>query len=170
MYKQTLQCQAANDPYWTSVKRMDQAIGRDAMCWEVLNDDWASFPTTASEEVVENPQHRKNTYEEALFKCEEDRHELDIEIETNMSTIRLLTSIVNQVESMTPEERDRLQLPYGLGGYSEALPRRALKKVYDPQRALEIMEALHTHPAVVAPIVLRRLQQKDEEWRRQRRG
>jgi paired amphipathic helix protein Sin3a len=31
---------------------------------------------------------RKNQYEEALFRCEDDRFELDMCIETNASTLR----------------------------------------------------------------------------------
>lgn len=32
---------------------------------------------------------RKNQYEEALFRCEDDRYELDMAIEQNMSAIRV---------------------------------------------------------------------------------
>ncbi|KAJ1675234.1 hypothetical protein EV182_001669, partial [Spiromyces aspiralis] len=142
--------------------------GRDAMCWEVLNDRWASHPTWASEES-EFVHHRKSQYEDALFRCEEERHEMDINIETNLYVIRLLMPIARQIEQMTPEEKQGFKLPKGFGGYSEALPRRALRKIYDEQRALEVLDALHTHPAVAAPIVLKRLKQKDEDWRRQRR-
>ena len=31
---------------------------------------------------------RKNQYEESLFKCEDDRFELDMVIESNQSTVR----------------------------------------------------------------------------------
>ncbi|PWA02816.1 hypothetical protein BB558_001036 [Smittium angustum] len=142
--------------------------GRDPMCWEVLNDSWFSHPTWESEESA-FVQHKKNAYEDALFKCEEERHEFDINIETNLSLIRTLNSIAHQLDSMSEQEKEKLQLPLGLGGYSEALPKMALRKVYDPQRSSEILEALHTHPAIAVPVVLKRLKQKDEEWRKQRR-
>ncbi|KAJ2151143.1 hypothetical protein J3F82_003538 [Coemansia sp. RSA 637] len=142
--------------------------GRDAMCFEVLNDRWASHPTWASEDT-EFVHHKKNQYEEAMFRSEEDRHEMDIEIDTNLSVIRQLTPIAQQIEQMDPEKQMQLTLPESFWGMSEALPRRALRKVYDPSRALEIIKAMHTHPAVSIPIVLKRLKQKDEEWRRQRR-
>ncbi|KAJ2890017.1 Transcriptional regulatory protein sin3, partial [Coemansia aciculifera] len=58
--------------------------GRDAMCYEVLNDRWASHPTWASEDT-EFVHHKKNQFEEAMFRSEEDRHEMDIEIDTNLS-------------------------------------------------------------------------------------
>ncbi|KAJ2473489.1 hypothetical protein GGI02_000807 [Coemansia sp. RSA 2322] len=142
--------------------------GRDAMCYEVLNDRWASHPTWASEDT-EFVHHKKNQYEEAMFRSEEDRHEMDIEIDTNLSVIRQLTSVMQQIEQMDPEKQMQQTLPQNFWGMSEALPRRALRKVYDSSRTLEIIKAVHTHPAVAIPIVLKRLKQKDEEWRRQRR-
>ena len=40
-------------------------------------------------------QHmRKNQYEEALFRCEDDRFELDMTIESNSSAIRAVTPLV----------------------------------------------------------------------------
>ncbi|KAJ2610085.1 hypothetical protein EV177_004146 [Coemansia sp. RSA 1804] len=142
--------------------------GRDSMCFEVLNDRWASHPTWASEDT-EFVHHKKSQFEEALFRSEEDRHEMDIEIDTNLSVIRQLTPIAQQIEQMDPEKQMQLTLPENFWGMSEALPRRALRKVYDTNRAIEIIKAMHTHPAVAIPIVLKRLKQKDEEWRRQRR-
>ncbi|KAJ2493505.1 hypothetical protein IWW37_000594 [Coemansia sp. RSA 2050] len=142
--------------------------GRDAMCYEVLNDRWASHPTWASEDT-EFVFHKKNHFEEAMFRSEEDRHEMDIEIDTNLSVIRQLTPIAQQIEQMDPEKLPQLTLPENFWGMSEALPRRALRKVYDSSRTMEIIKAMHTHPSVAVPIVLKRLKQKDEEWRRQRR-
>ena len=40
-------------------------------------------------------QHmRKNQYEEALFRCEDDRFELDMVIERNTSTMRTMGPLV----------------------------------------------------------------------------
>ena len=46
--------------------------GRDEMCWEVLNDEWVGHPTWASEDSG-FIAHRKNQYEEILFKIEEEK-------------------------------------------------------------------------------------------------
>lgn len=46
--------------------------GRDELCYEVLNDKWVSHPTWASEEAG-FVSHKKNQFEEALHKCEEER-------------------------------------------------------------------------------------------------
>ena len=37
---------------------------------------------------------RKNQYEEALFRCEDDRFELDMVIERNTSTMRAMGPLV----------------------------------------------------------------------------
>ena len=41
---------------------------------------------------------RKNQYEESLFKCEDDRFELDMLIETNASTIRAIEPLLDEGE------------------------------------------------------------------------
>ena len=38
---------------------------------------------------------RKNQYEEALFRCEDDRFELDMVIERNTSTMRAMGPLVS---------------------------------------------------------------------------
>ena len=40
---------------------------------------------------------RKNQYEEALFRCEDDRFELDMVIERNASTMRAMAPLVDHI-------------------------------------------------------------------------
>jgi paired amphipathic helix protein Sin3a len=46
--------------------------GRDALCWDVLNDSYISHPTWASEDTG-FVAAKKNQYEEALHRVEEER-------------------------------------------------------------------------------------------------
>lgn len=46
--------------------------GRDALCWDVLNDTYVSHPTWASEDTG-FVAAKKNQYEEALHRVEEER-------------------------------------------------------------------------------------------------
>ncbi|BFZ61969.1 Transcriptional regulatory protein sin3 [Saitoella coloradoensis] len=142
--------------------------GRDEMCWEVLNDEWVSHPTWASEDSG-FVAHRKNQYEEALHKIEEERYEYDLNIEANLRTIQLLEPIAQRISNMSPEERNHFKLPPGLGGQSVSIYQKVIKKVYDRERGLEVIEALHENPSVAVPIVLKRLKLKDEEWKRAQR-
>ncbi len=142
--------------------------GRDPMCWEVLNDVWVSHPTWASEGESFNP-HKKNIYEDALYRSEEERHEYDYHIEANLRTIALLEPIAARISTMDNEERAAFRLKPGLGGQSKSIYQRVIKKVYGREPGLEVIAALHDNPCVAVPVVLARLKQKDEEWKRAQR-
>lgn len=142
--------------------------GRDEMCWEVLNDEWVGHPTWASEDSG-FIAHRKNQYEEILFKIEEERHEFDFIMESNLRTIQTLETIANRIANMTPEQKASFKLPPGLGHTSTTIYKKVLRKIYDKDRGFEVIDALHENPAIAVPIVLKRLKQKDEEWKRSQR-
>ncbi|KAK7204077.1 hypothetical protein BZA70DRAFT_281422 [Myxozyma melibiosi] len=142
--------------------------GRDEMCWEVLNDEWVSHPTWASEDSG-FVAHRKNQFEEVLHRIEEERHEYDHNVEGNLRTIQILEPIANRISNMSAEEKASFRLAPGLGHSSKSIYQRIIKKVYDRERGQEVIDALHENPAVAVPIVLKRLKQKDEEWKRAQR-
>lgn len=134
------------------------------MCWEVLNDQWASHPTWASEDSG-FVAHKKNQHEDVLHRIEEERHDYDFNIEANLRTIQLLEPIAQRIASMLPEEKATFKLQPGLGGQSKTIYKRVIKKVYDREKGLEVIEFLHNNPVQTVPIVLKRLKQKDEEWK-----
>ncbi|TPX40757.1 hypothetical protein SeMB42_g05890 [Synchytrium endobioticum] len=143
--------------------------GRDELCKEVLNDDWISTPVYMSESG-EIGHHKKTVYEEAIFNVESERYEFDINIEANIHTISILEHLAAQIQMMSAEDKAKLKLPPGLvPGGSKSIYQRIVKKVYEKERGLEVIEALHHNPAVAVPVVLRRLKQKDEEWKRAQR-
>ncbi|WFC97391.1 hypothetical protein MYAM1_000102 [Malassezia yamatoensis] len=142
--------------------------GRDPLCWEVLNDSWVSHPTWASEGESFNP-HKKNVFEDALYRSEEERHEYDYHIEANLRTIALLEPIAARIAVMDADERASFRLKPGLGGQSKSIYQRIIKKVYGRNHGLEVIAALHDNPSVAVPVVLARLKQKDEEWKRAQR-
>ncbi|KAI9009400.1 hypothetical protein CLU79DRAFT_775003 [Phycomyces nitens] len=137
--------------------------GRDQLCWEVLNDGYVSHPIWASEDSG-FVTSKKNQYEEALHRVEEERYDYDLNIEANHNVIALLEPIVVRLETMTLEEKNNLRLEPGLGGQSVSIYTRIIKKVYEKERAEEIIEMLYSNPAQVAPILLKRLKKKNEEW------
>ena len=56
-------------------------------------------------------QHmRKNQYEEALFRCEDDRFDLDMHIETNASAKAALQPINDQLMHMDIEDRTNFRI------------------------------------------------------------
>lgn len=135
------------------------------MCQQVLNDEWASHPTWASEDSG-FVAHRKNSFEEALHRIEEERHDYDFNIEANAKVIQLLEPIANAIMNMNAnsQEAQNYEFPRTMGE-NKSIYRRILKKVYGNEKGLEVAEDLFNHPVEVVPVVLTRLKQKDEEWR-----
>ena len=131
----------------------------------VLNDDWVGHPLFTPENGHFVPT-RKSIYEEALFKCEEERYEFDLAIEANLHAIHLLEPISKKLAAMSAIDRQNFKLEPGLGGSSKTIYQRAIKRIYDKERGSEIIDALHHSPGVAVPVVLKRLKQKDEEWKR----
>lgn len=141
--------------------------GRDEMCWEVLNDEWVGHPVWASEEAG-FVAHRKNQYEEIMHRVEEERHEYDYYIEANLRSIQTLETLASRIANMSPEEKTAFRLPPNLG-HTSTIYEKVLKKIYGENRYHEVVDALRETPAVAVPIVLRRMKQKDEEWKRAHR-
>ena len=51
-----------------------------------------------------------------MYRCEEERYEFDLNIESNLSVISLLEPIARKIELMPTEEKAQFKLPPGLGG------------------------------------------------------
>ncbi|OIW24080.1 hypothetical protein CONLIGDRAFT_637317 [Coniochaeta ligniaria NRRL 30616] len=144
-------------------ERLRPCSGRDELCNSVLNDEWASHPTWASEDSG-FVAHRKNGYEEGLHRIEEERHDYDFYIEANQKCIQLLEPIAQQMLTLPPAERATFKIPPGLGGQSTSIYKRVLKKIYG-DKGPDVVNEMFNNPFSVVPIVMARLKQKDEEWR-----
>jgi paired amphipathic helix protein Sin3a len=134
----------------------------------VLNDEWVSHPTWASEEAG-FVAHKKNSFEEVIHRCEDERHEYQIQLEGLARTIGILEPLATRLNEMPLGERAALRLRPDLGGQSRWIYMRTLKKVYGKDAGSEVYQALQEAPAVAVPVVLARLKQKNEEWRRAQR-
>ncbi|KAI9714226.1 MAG: hypothetical protein M1812_006447 [Candelaria pacifica] len=145
-------------------ERMKQCSGRDEMCHQVLNDEWASHPTWASEDSGFQA-HRKNMFEEGLHRIEEERHDYDFNIEAALRTVQLLEPIAQQILLMNDEDRKAFKLSPGIGGQSETIYKRVIKKLYDRERGQHVIDDLFEHPCAVVPVILARMKQKAEEWK-----
>lgn len=145
-------------------ERLKPCSGRDDLCSSVLNDEWASHPTWASEDSG-FVAHRKNAFEEGLHRIEEERHDYDFYIEANQKCIQLLEPIAQQMLTLPAQDRANFRMPTGLGGHSQSIYKRVLKKVYGPDHGPQAVNDMFSNPFSVVPVVLARLKQKDEEWR-----
>ncbi|KAI9491761.1 hypothetical protein BDB00DRAFT_831346 [Zychaea mexicana] len=142
--------------------------GRDTLCREVLNDEYVSHPRWASEDS-EFVASKKNHFEEALHRVEEERYDYDLSIEANLNTIALLEPVSKKISVMSLDEKATFRLPPGLGGPSKAIYQHIIKKIYGPERGVEIIELVHDNPVPTVPLLLKRLKQKDDEWKRAQR-
>lgn len=86
---------------------------RTQLCKEVLNDQWVSFPTWSEDSTFVGS--RKTQYEEYMYRCEDERFEMDVVIETNASTIRVLENVQKKINRMKPEDVANLVLDDNLG-------------------------------------------------------
>ncbi|GAA5976417.1 hypothetical protein JCM10908_005492 [Rhodotorula pacifica] len=149
--------------------------GRGPLEWSVLNDEWVAFATWASEG---SGAHRKNPYEEALYNSEQERHWYSFHITSMARTIAYLEPIAARLALMSSEERaafklggggDDGSLQGGIGGTAPSVYERIIRKIYGKDHGWEILQALEDNPGVAVPIVLARLKQKDDEWKRAER-
>lgn len=142
--------------------------GRDELARSVLNDVWVSHPTWASEDSG-FVSHKKTLHEDALHTCEQERHEFDTFIQANARTIAVLEPVWDRLQEMTNEEKAAFRLPPDLGGPTKSIYVRIIKRVYGSTHWEEVWDALQKSPSVAVAVVLDRLHQKDEEWRREQR-
>ncbi|KAE9392487.1 hypothetical protein BT96DRAFT_944593 [Gymnopus androsaceus JB14] len=112
---------------------------------------------------------RKNVYEEALHRSEEERHEYDFHIEAISRTITILEPINNKIQQLAPEERGSFRLKPNLGGNAKAIHQRVIRKIYGREVGAEVLVCMQESPAHAIPVVLSRLKQKEEEWKRAQR-
>lgn len=132
---------------------LPKCSGRTQLCREVLNDTLVSIPSWSEDSNFVTA--KKTHYEELIYRCEDERYQLDIIIENNADAIRVLESVQRRLARMTADEATKFQLDDTLGGTSEVLHRKAVQRIYG-DRAADIIDGLKKSPAVAVPLVLRR--------------
>uniref|UniRef100_A0ACB8E533 Uncharacterized protein n=1 Tax=Sphaerodactylus townsendi TaxID=933632 RepID=A0ACB8E533_9SAUR len=162
-------CKRLGSSYRALPKSYQQpkCTGRTPLCKEVLNDTWVSFPSWSEDSTFVSS--KKTQYEEHIYRCEDERFELDVVLETNLATIRVLETIQKKLSRLSAEDQAKFRLDNTLGGSSEVIHRKALQRIY-ADKAVDIIDGLRKNPSVAVPIVLKRLKMKEEEWREAQRG
>lgn len=70
---------------------------------------------------------RKNQYEEHLFRCEDDRFDLDMCIQCNASAMRAMAPLEAVLAHMDQEDRQTYRIPEGA---LTAIHLRAIQRIY----------------------------------------
>jgi len=135
--------------------------------WEqsVLNDRWVSIQTGSEDYSFKHM--RRNAYEDALFRCEDERYEVDMVLDTNASTIRLLEPLAQEINTLKAAKGFQWQFRLDRRALG-VVHLKAIARVYG-NRGEEMLELLRKNPGGAVPVILARLKQKDVEWRSARR-
>ena len=149
-------------------ERFKQCSGRDELCNSVLNDEWVSHPTWASEDSG-FIAHKKNTYEESLHRIEEERHDYDLHISSLERMIQFLEPLSQQIYTLDDSSRRQWHLDPDFAGQSGPIYQKMLGKIYGRDRASEVMQELISNPAWVIPVIIQRSRQVVESWKQTQR-
>ena len=118
---------------------------------EILNDDWVSVPTGSEDFSFKNM--RKNQYEEALVRCEDERYEIDMVIDNNASAIQCLMPLNSEIALL--KSIDQFDWQFRLDRRSlGVLHLKAIARIYG-EHGNEALELLRKNPAGAIPILLK---------------
>ncbi|KAJ7953703.1 Paired amphipathic helix protein Sin3-like [Quillaja saponaria] len=126
---------------------------------EVLNDHWVSV--TSGSEDYSFKHMRKNQYEESLFRCEDDRFELDMLLESVNVTTKRVEELLEKVNN----DIIKADCPIRIEEHFTALNLRCIERLYG-DHGLDVMDVLRKNSPLALPVTLTRLKQKQEEWAR----
>ncbi|XP_010548113.1 PREDICTED: paired amphipathic helix protein Sin3-like 5 isoform X2 [Tarenaya hassleriana] len=126
---------------------------------EVLNGRWVSV--TSGSEDYSFKHMRKNQYEESLFRCEDDRFELDMLLESVNSAIKRVAELLEKINDNTIS----MDTPICIREHLTVLNLRCIERLYGDY-GLDVMDFLKKNPHIALPVILTRLKQKQEEWAR----
>ncbi|KAG8384767.1 hypothetical protein BUALT_Bualt04G0152800 [Buddleja alternifolia] len=124
---------------------------------QVLNDHWVSV--TSGSEDYSFKHMRRNQYEESLFRCEDDRFELDMLLESVSSTAKRAEELLNSINNNSIGSDG----PIRVADHFSALNLRCIERLYG-DHGLDVMDILRKNPSHSLSVILTRLKQKQEEW------
>ncbi|KAJ0830567.1 putative transcription regulator Others family [Helianthus annuus] len=124
---------------------------------QVLNEVWVSV--TSGSEDYSFKHMRRNQYEESLFRCEDDRFELDMLLESVSATAKRAEDLLNNINNKSIST----DVPIRIEDHFTALDLRCIERLYG-DHGLDVMDILRRNPSLALPIILTRLKQKQEDW------
>jgi len=159
--------------------------GRSTDEAKLLNDIWISLPD-GSEESYTFRHMRKNQHEEVLFRCEDERFEIDMVIDSTVTALNRLEPIAEEIAMLQEKETFSGRITTegnglktardngGIGGktikYSfdktilNTIHRHAITRIYG-ESGQEMLDLMQRNPVVAIPVVVKRLKQKYKDFR-----
>ncbi|KAJ8465430.1 hypothetical protein OPV22_027982 [Ensete ventricosum] len=153
-------CQRCSPSYCLLPKNysIPPASQRTELGESVLNDVWVSV--TSGSEDYSFKHMRKNQYEESLFRCEDDRFELDMLLESVNVTTKRVEELLEMMQDPIKSEN-----PIHIEDNLTSLNLRCIERLYG-DHGLDVMDVLRKNSSLALPVILTRLKQKQEEWTR----
>lgn len=133
--------------------------GRSALERKTLNDHWVSG--TSGSEDYSFKFMRKNQFEDNLFRCEDDRYELDMLIETTKSTVTRLESVHSSVSRLTSADKRRHHLA---NGALSQVHFSTIQRIYGQTYGPALINQLKLDPSRTIPVIVKRLRIKLNHW------
>ncbi|KAL0735865.1 hypothetical protein Bca4012_012075 [Brassica carinata] len=124
----------------------------------VLNDHWVSVNSASGD--YSSKHMRRNKYEESLFKCEDDRFELDMLLESAGSAAKRGEELLN---SITEKKISLEEGSFVVEDHFTALNLRCIERLYG-DHGFDVTEIIRKNPAAALPVILTRLKQRQDEW------
>ena len=139
---------------------------RDEDDSKTLNNTWVSLPV-GSEESYTFRHMRRNMHEEALFKVEDEKFEIDMAIDSNATTMKKLADLlpeINRLKKLSTAKGSEIvyKIPKD---YFNTINKHCIRRIYGSDYGSEILGLVYQNPLQAVEIVYKRLKQKDEEWR-----
>ena len=127
---------------------------------EEINGLWVSVPYGSEDFSFRH--FRKNAFEDALFKCEDERFELDMATENACYTLKLLEKAYEEANKLTPEQQKNFVLDDSI---FTKIRLRPIISIYS-EHAAKIIEMLRNSPIKSLPVVISRIKLKIETWKK----
>ncbi|XP_076902089.1 paired amphipathic helix protein Sin3-like 4 isoform X2 [Bidens hawaiensis] len=134
------------------------ASQRTKIGYEVLNDHWVSV--TSGSEDYSFKHMRKNQYEESLFRCEDDRFELDMLVESVNVTAKHVEELLDRINDNSGKTDNAVNIED-----FTAINLKSIGRLYG-DHGHDVMDVLRKNASLALPVILTRLKQKQEEWLR----
>lgn len=125
-----------------------------------INGLWVSVPYGSEDFSFRH--FRKNIFEDALFKCEDERFELDMATENACYTLKLLEKALDEANQLSLEEQKDFILDEKI--FSK-IRLRPILSIYS-DHATKIIEMLKANPIKSLPVVISRIKSKVETWKK----
>jgi paired amphipathic helix protein Sin3a len=132
--------------------------GRTPLISSYLNSQWVSVPYGSEDFSFRHM--RKNPYEDALFKTEDERFDSDLAIEQIKFTLNLLQDALEEIKRLPADQQRDYHLDKKLFSATKLKP---IYNVYG-DHGPKFRELLEQDPVRSLPVIIQRLNAKLEAW------